>query len=304
MNIVFQINGGMGKCVMATAVCEAIKKQYPSSNLIVVSAYPDVFLNNPHIHRALGFGGFSYFYQEYLENQDFKIFAHDPYMQTEHVMQSEHLIKTWCEMFGIAYDGEQPWIYLTDREKTFFSSKYVSDKPVLLLQTNGGAPSDLKYSWARDIPYQTVVDVINVFKNEYNIVHIRREDQIGFESTYPVTDTFRSLCVLISMSQKRLFMDSFAQHVAAGMKLPSTVCWVTNKPEVFGYGIHSNVLPNPYTATPELRNAYLGKFNIAGDLIEFPYNSENDIFNVNEIINSIQKTDTSYGQIVFPKLTS
>ena len=31
---------------------------------------------------------------------------------------------------------------------------------------------------------------------------------------------------------------------------------------------------------------------------------ENDIFNVNEIINSIQKTDTSYGQIVFSKLTS
>jgi len=101
MNIVFQINGGIGKCVMATAVCEAIKKQYPDSKLIVVSAYPDVFLNNPHIHRAFGFGGFSYFYQEYLENQEFKIFAHDPYVQTEHVRKNEHLIKNWCEIVGV-----------------------------------------------------------------------------------------------------------------------------------------------------------------------------------------------------------
>jgi hypothetical protein len=47
MNIIFQISGGIGKCVMATAVCEAIKKQYPDSRLIVVSGYADVFLNNP-----------------------------------------------------------------------------------------------------------------------------------------------------------------------------------------------------------------------------------------------------------------
>ena len=46
MNIIFQINGGLGKCIMATAVCAAIKKKYPKSNLIVISAYSDVFLNN------------------------------------------------------------------------------------------------------------------------------------------------------------------------------------------------------------------------------------------------------------------
>jgi len=62
MNIVFQINGGIGKCVMATAVCEAIKKQYPDSKLIVISAYPDAFLNNPHVYRAFAFGDLSYFY--------------------------------------------------------------------------------------------------------------------------------------------------------------------------------------------------------------------------------------------------
>ena len=287
MNIVFQINGGIGKCVMATAVCEAIKKQYPDSKLIVVSGYADVFLNNPFVDRAFNYGGFSYFYEEYIENKEFKILAHDPYVQTEHVMQNEHLIKTWCEMFGITYNGEQPKIYLTDRESKFFEHKFTSDRPILLLQTNGGAQTDMKYSWARDIPFKVANEIVQTYKSEYNVVHIRREDQVNFEGTFPVTDSFRAICVLISMSTKRLFMDSFAQHVAAGMNLPSTVLWVANKPEVFGYNIHTNINANPFTANPELRNAYLGKFNIGGDLIEFPYLSEDDIFNVNDVITSI-----------------
>jgi len=288
MNIVFQINGGIGKCVMATAVCEAIKKQYPDSKLIVISAYPDAFLNNPHVYRAFAFGDLSYFYNEYIENQDFKILAHDPYLQTEHVMQNEHLIKTWCEMFGVNYNGEQPKIHLNQREIDFFSSKFTSDKPILLLQTNGGLPTDLKYSWARDIPHKVALSIVEEFKSKYNVAHIRREDQLNLEGAFTITDSFRSICVLISMSTKRLFMDSFAQHVAASMNLPSTVCWIANKPEVFGYDIHSNITANPFTVKPELRNAYFTRFNISGDLLGFPYSSEEEIFNVNDVITSIK----------------
>jgi len=289
MNIVFQISGGIGKCVIATAVCEAIKKEYPKSKLIVISGYPDVFLNNPNVDRAFAFGGFSYFYEEYIEDKEFKIFAHDPYLQTEHVEQKEHLIKTWCEMFNIPYNGESPRIYLTDREIKFFGNKFSSDKPLFLLQTNGGAPSDLQYSWSRDIPISVANDIVNEFKDVYNIIHIRREDQIPLENTIPITDSFRALAVLISLSRKRLFIDSFCQHTAAALELPSTVCWISNKPNVFGYEIHDNIISNIFTVKPELRNAYLGKFNIGGDLLEFPYNNESEIFDVETIISSIKR---------------
>lgn len=289
MNIIFQINGGIGKCVMATAVCEAIKKKYPDSKLIVVSGYADVFLNNPHVYRSYQYGGISYFYSEYIDGHDYKIFAHDPYVQTEYVEQKEHLIKTWCEMFDVPYNGEQPKIYLTGREIQFFENKFTSDRPILLLQTNGGAQTEHKYSWARDIPSSVAVKVIDHFKLEYNVVHIRRDDQNQFEGTFGVTDTFRALCVLISMSNKRLLIDSFAQHVAASMSLPSTVCWVANSPKVFGYTMHNNIMANPFTTKPELRNSYFGKFNISGDLLEFPYNHEDEIFDVDKIIKSIEQ---------------
>jgi hypothetical protein len=289
MNIIFQISGGMGKCIMATAVCSAIKKKYPESNLIVVSGYPDVFLNNKDVHRSYVFNGISYFYNEYIDGKEFLVFANDPYLETGHIRQDEHLLKTWCEMFGLEYAGEQPVINLTIREAQYFQNKFATEKPILLLQTNGGAQTEHKYSWARDIPSTAIVKIIEHFKNDYTIVHIRREDQLSYNDTIPVTDTFRALCVLLALSSKRLLIDSFAQHAAAALELPSTVCWIANKPEVFGYDLHDNIVANEFTTEPELRNAYLSKFNIAGELIEFPYNTEDEIFNVEAIIESLSK---------------
>lgn len=288
MNVIFQISGGIGKCIMATAVCEAIKKKYPDSNLIVVSGYSDVFLNNPHVYRTYAFEGTSYFYDEFIDGKEFKIIAHDPYLETIHIKQGEHLIKTWCEMFDIPYNGEQPKIYLTAREVKYFEHKFQTDRPLLVLQTNGGAQTEHKYSWARDIPSAVVVKVIDHFKELYNIAHIKREDQIAYDGTFAVSDSFRALCVLISLSSKRFFIDSFAQHAAASMNLTSTVCWITNKPEVFGYKTHDNIIANQGTIKPELRGSYLNKFNIAGNLLEFPYNSEDEIFNIDDIIKSIE----------------
>jgi uncharacterized phage-like protein YoqJ len=45
MNIIFTIQGGLGKSVVGTAVCKAIKKKYPSCKLIVLTGYPEVFTN-------------------------------------------------------------------------------------------------------------------------------------------------------------------------------------------------------------------------------------------------------------------
>jgi hypothetical protein len=288
MNIIFQINGGIGKCVIATAVCEAIKKQYPESKLIVVSGYPDVFLNNPNVDRTYAFGNTSYFYEEHIEGKEIMLLAHDPYLTAEHIQYKENLIETWCRIYNLDYNNEQPKIYLTDRERTFFSQKFNSDKPIFLIQTNGGGESELKYSWARDIPYNLMANIIAEFKDEYHIVHMKREDQLSYDNTTPVTDTFRALAVLIELSSKRLFMDSFAQHTAAALNKPSTVLWIANKPNVFGYDIHTNITSHPFTLKPELRNSYLSKFNIAGDLLEFPYNNESEIFNINDIVKTLK----------------
>ena len=288
MNIIFQINGGIGKVIAASAICASIKTQYPDAKLIVVSGYPDVFLGNKNVDRAYAFGQQAYFYKEYIENQEIKLFAHDPYMEAKHIKQEEHLIETWCNLYGLPVTKTTGELFLTQREIDFFSKKFVSDKPILLMQTNGGAEADQKYSWARDIPSYVVENVIYEFKEQYNIVHIRRDDQMQYEGAFGVSDTFRALVVLISLSEKRLLMDSFGEHAAAALDKPSTVLWVANSPKVFGYDLHTNIVANPETTSAELRNAYLSKYNIGGDPIEFPYNNESEIFNTQDVIQSLK----------------
>ena len=288
MNIILQIQGGIGKCIMATAVCEAIKKQHPEDQLIVLSGYPDVFLNNPHVHRAFGYTRFSYFYDEFIEGKEYKIMAHDPYVETAHVRQDEHLIKTWCEMNDIPYNGEKPNIHLSLAEIDFFGSKITSDKPILVIHPNGGGDTNMKYSWTRDLPSNVVVQVIEHFRKKYNIIHVKREDQSKYDNTFPFLESIRAVAVLIHMSSKRLFIDSFAQHIAAAINKPSTVCWVGTKPVVFGYDMHDNILANPETRKPDLRNSVYTKYSFGGDIFENPYNKETEVFNVDKIIKSLE----------------
>jgi hypothetical protein len=288
-NIIFQIDGGIGKSIMATAVCEAIKNQYPKDQLIVITSYPEVFLCNPHVDKCLSHNDLSYFYQDYIEGKKVKAFLHNPYMETSHIQQECHLIKTWCDMFGVEYNGEEPKLYLTNREINFYSNQFQSDKPLMVIQTNGGgADQQIKYSWMRDIPQSVAQEVVDSFIEEYNVIHIRREDQLALNNTTPVTADFRALVVLLQLSSKRLLIDSFAQHTAKALGLDSVVCWIGNNPSVFGYENNTNIQANKETATPELKQAVFAKYNIAGNLLEFPYNDEKEIFNVQDIIEAVK----------------
>ena len=52
---------GLGKHVCATAVAKCIKTNHPDRELIVVCAYPEVFLNLPFVDRVYRIGITPYF---------------------------------------------------------------------------------------------------------------------------------------------------------------------------------------------------------------------------------------------------
>jgi len=289
--IIFNIDGGLGKCILATAVCHAIYEQRPEKRLIVVSGYPEVFLNNPHVYRAFSFNNIQYFYDEYIRDRDSELFVHNPYNETDYVYKRKHVIEIWCNTFSLIYHERYvPRIYMTQREIEFYSRHMQSDKPIFIIQTNGGADNQpVKYSWARDIPIHLAQKVVNWFCSDYKVVHIRREDQLPLDNTQSYTAQFREIVVLMSLSSKRLLMDSYPHHLASALGLPSSVLWIVNSPIVFGYKFNDNIMANPFTNKPELRGAYLQEFNIAGEPLEFPYNSEEEIFNLEAVMNSLLK---------------
>jgi hypothetical protein len=289
MKIVLQVSGGIGKSIIATAVCSAIKKHYRDAELIVISGYPDVFAPNPNVSMSLGLNNLNYFYPQHIEGKDTLLFLHDPYHATDFVYQRGHLIEVWCALCGVPYNGELPEIYLTAKEKSQYAPMFASQKPILALQTNGGVSNQTdKYSWPRDMPAATAQRVVNAMAQDYNVVHIRRQDQLGLQGVYPVQAEFRALAVLIQMSAKRLFIDSFAQHTAVALFKPSVVCWIANTPIQFGYDMHTNIVAKQPTMKPELRNSVFSKYNITGQVTEFPYMSEDEIFDADEIIAALR----------------
>lgn len=288
--IIFSIEGGLGKCILATAVCQAFAEQRPDRKLIVVSGYPDVFLGNPHVYRSFGFNNIQYFYDEYIRNRNTDVYIHNPYNESDYIYKRKHVIQIWCELYNLKYKPEyKTKIYLTKREIDFYTKVHQSDKPIFVVQTNGGADSQvLKYSWARDIPISLAQKIVNYYSGHYRVIHVRRQDQLQLENAIPITASFREIAVLMSMSEKRLLMDSYPHHLASALDMVSTVCWIVNSPIVFGYDFNKNILANPFTTQPELRGSFLQEFNIAGEPIEFPYESENDIFDVDKILESLE----------------
>ena len=287
--VLFQINGGIGKCIAATAICSAIKKKYPERELIVVSGYPEVFLNNPNVKKSYAFGNISYFYQDYIEGKEIEVFVHDPYLTTDGIKESKHLIEIWCDLYNLPYNNEKPELFITQRELDAYQSQVKVDKPIMIMQTNGGGDVNKPYSWARDLPTSVVLPIIEEFRNYYAIVHVRREEQLSYQNTIQLTGNLRHILAVTMLSEKRLVIDSFLQHALAALNLPAVACWIVNTPKLFGYDLHTHILANPFTVQPELRNAYLQKFNIGGDDMEFPYKNEREIFDVDAIIKALKQ---------------
>jgi len=301
MKIIFQINGGIGNSIIGTAVCAAIKKQYPDCKLIVITGYPEVFEGNRKVYMVKRQEEMTYFWREHIEGQeDTKFFMQEPYIATDFIHRRGHLVKVWCEMNGITYNGELPELFVSHKEKTSFGAMIPTQKPILLLQTNGGMPNQTdKYSWPRDLPMATAQQVVNAFAATHTVVQIRRNDQPTLQNVYPAEATFRKLLVLILMSDKRLFIDSFAQHAAAALGLASVVVWIANVPSQFGYTMHNNIVANPPTLEPELRHSVLAKYNTNGPESEFPYNNEDEIFNAADLIAALKgevKTEAVKGR--------
>lgn len=283
MNIIFQINGGLGKCVLATAVCKSIKTKYPNSNLIVIAGYPDVFLNNPNVDRCIKHDETKYFYRDFIMGKDFLFLGHEPYFENSYIKKECHLIETWCKLLDLPLVQNHGEIFITKRELDFYSRKHQFNKPILALQTSGSG-GELLYNWTRDLPPSFVKQIVNKYK-DFDIVHIRHENQIPYDGTIPFTDNIRAVCVLLSMSTKRILIDSSCQHLSAALSLPSNVFWVTTSPKVFGYGLHNNFIANDETKSVSSINSFLHKYDLVGHLSDFPYNDELEIFN-NEILDN------------------
>ena len=291
---IFHVQGGIGKHVAATAVARAIKNNYPERQLIVVSAYPDIFINLDFVSRSYQLGNTNYFYQNYVQDKDSILFHHEPYYTTNHIHKRKRLIENWCDLYGLKYNGESPIIKFNKLQFDVSKKFWHRNKPLMVIHTNGGMmTTDAKpYSWTRDMPEEVAQELVNHYSKEYHIYQVTKINSPklrGAEAIFATQQQSLSLMELFSIllhSKKRILIDSCLQHAAAAMKRKSTVLWNGTSPKVFGYDIHDNICTDiPYNF--KLPGSYLFDFDFNGNEVEYPFTEETKLYDIEKIIKSV-----------------
>lgn len=293
---IFHLQGGIGKHIAATAVAKTIKNNHPDRKLIVVCAYPDIFINLSFVDRVFQLGNTSYFYQEYIQDKDSIIFHHEPYYTTNHIHKRKKLIENWCELYGLKYNEESPEIKFNKLQYDLAKRHWSRKKPIMLIHTNGGVmTTDAKpYAWTRDMPESIAQEIVDHYHKEYHIYQITKLNSPKLKNAEHIyatpqqSLTLMELFSLILHSKKRIFIDSSMQHAAAAMKRKSTVLWNGTSPKVFGYDLHDNICTEiPYDF--KLPGSYLFDFDFNGNELEYPFTEDVKLFDMNKIIESINK---------------
>ena len=294
---IFQVQGGLGKHIAATAVAKCIKNNHPHRKLIVVGVWTDVFMNLPFIDRVYTLGNTSYFYQTYIENKDSLIFHNEPYFTTDHIHKKLPLIQTWCKMYGLNYKGEMPELKFNPLQKKIAKDVWRrEEKPVMVIHTNGGMmTTDAKpFMWARDMPIELAQQIVDRYHKKYTIYQCTKMNSekcinahtIEFNNEMQLS-TMEFLSIVLH-SDKRVLIDSSLQHAAAALKLPSLVLWNGTSPKVFGYDMHTNV----ETIKPhnfKLPGSYLFDFDFNGTEHEYPFDSDEDLYDIDKIFEYLDK---------------
>jgi len=293
---IVQISGGLGKHIALTAGLQAIKNNHPDREIIAVVAWPELFANLPMVHRVFPLGNTQYFYETFVQDQDSLIFAQEVYFTTPHILKQKPMIESWCQMYGLTYNNEQPVLKINPEQKrairNFYEPKF-EGKELMLIHSNGGLyTSERPYCWPRDLPIDVASKVAKHFKQKGMFVM-----QITKPASPQIPDVFvrneqlsnTELCGLVELSSKRLLIDSSLQHTAAAFQLPSTVTWNATSSTIFGHKIHTNIQAKD-KPKKSLPNSYLFDYQFDSNENEFPYEEEDlkDLYDVDRIIASLE----------------
>jgi hypothetical protein len=293
---IFQVAGGLGKHIAATAVAQVIKRTYPDRELVVLCAWPELWANLPFVHRVFPLGNTQYFYEEYVDGKDSLFFIQEPYFTTTHINKTHKLVESWCMAYGLEYQGEQPVLKINPEQKkairNFYEPKF-EGKPFLLLHTNGGLfTNERGFCWSRDMPFDVATKVANHFKKSHFIMQLTRPASPKIPDVFVRNENLSNteLVGIVELSDKRLLIDSSLQHAAAAFGLPSTVLWNATSSVIFGHEIHNNIQAKEKPKKSLPGSVYFD-YSFDANEHEFPYEEEDlkDLYNLDQIIDALEK---------------
>jgi len=214
------IIGGLGKVIMATAVVRSYKLAHPEDQIIIVSGYPEVFINNPDVNKNFSFNT-PYLWQDYYSQPETKIYAHDPYFNPQWIKNKRtHLIDIWCEEIGIPSVQKTPLLFFSSPEVDDLKNMIKADKPLIVVQSTGG-PSPAARAWTRNPPLEEFDAYLAKFKDTHFIAHLCLPETPVLPSVSQRVENLsrRQAMALVYYANEVIGIDSYAMHARSANAL-------------------------------------------------------------------------------------
>lgn len=260
------VEGGLGKNIMLTAILEELKEKGGYDEMYVISPYHDVFKCCPAVTDAFQ-PGLGTLYQELVLDDDCMVLWKEPYSNQCFIKKECHLFDAWAAEFGITLtdkaDSYTP--RLDNVEKEYPALRKIADEKMaewnhnfcIVQFTGGQSPLTPQVDQnGNPVPYmntqeaikrnypkgqQVVDELIKKWGPDTTIVHFALPNEPSYDGATKIEVPYLTYHLLASEAKEIVCIDSSLQHLATGVNDNITVIWGETRPEHFGYACNRNV---------------------------------------------------------------
>jgi hypothetical protein len=242
-DFVIQLNGGIGKSIMATSFVKWLKKKYPKQNISVISPWPEIFEYNPNIYRNLPIHQ-AYIYEDYIKGRDYR--TGDPYQQIEYYREEnkKHLMNVFPKSYGFNELNENPEneVYLTTGEQNDSEMFKLQGPPVFTIQFTGGIPQGAQVSpnkgdmAQRDMGVMMGQTIVNILLGKgFRVVQVCQGNEPKLKGAITFNLPFRRFACLAPIIAGHIGIDSSMMHACSAFKTPQMIFWGQTHKDNLGY---------------------------------------------------------------------
>jgi ADP-heptose:LPS heptosyltransferase len=259
MNYVLKVEGGVGKHIMATSLVRWINLKYPESKIIVASSFPEIFENNPRVHRTLSINQ-AYLFEDYIKGNDWR--QGEPYAMFEYYNDLKH----FCELLPKAYlFGEYDAEWKTELYPTKGELAEAETYPnnIITIQATGGANNQpsiqmRKDVGGKDIPIELAHTIaVKLTEQGFKVVQIRGPNEPVIPGVEQFTGHTRQLMALATKIVAHVGIDSLMMHICGALNKPMLILWGETSPKNLGYSYAKNIVldgsSRPHVGLPDGR---------------------------------------------------
>lgn len=259
------VEGGLGKNIMLTAILVEFKAKKGYDEVYVISPYFDVFKACSAVTDAFP-PMQGTLYQELVLDEECDIYWKEPYSNQRFIKKQCHLFEAWAEELGFELDNnpatyeplldkipdEYPAVakaveeYLSKWQNNFCLVQFSGGQsPLTPMQAKNGQPVQYRAEQeALKRNYFKGEKVVQLLQKKYpgaTIVHFALPNEPTIEGAVKIQVPYLAYHLIAAKAKEIVCIDSSLQHLATGTNDNITVIWGETRPEHFGYMRNHNV---------------------------------------------------------------